>query len=219
MLETLRQNLKYYRTQKDLSQETLSVRCNYDKTYVGKIERGDTNPSVEAILRIANVLDVPSIKLLQREVSSEPATFQSQLDDPSTQVGNLFVDIFDNAPAISFLTGDSGEILQLNESAKKFLKADANDVIGETLSELSFWSQAGLDPSVLRDLCELGAIGKKATRRVSLRYKGQKLDLQVQVSHANSGKESENFVIFQFFLVEETLDRTLMGDHFDLLRG
>lgn len=219
MLKTLRENLKFYRKKHGLSQEELSSKCNYDKTYVGKIERGDTNPSFEAILRITNVLDIPTIKLLQHDVSSDPDRFNEQLEDPSDQVGDLFVDVFENIPSISVLTNNAGEILQLNQAAKKFFKAKANDIIGKTIQGLSFWSQVGTDPSVIEDLCELGAIGKKATRRIKLRYKGRELDIQVQVSFADREGDNDPFVIYQLFFVEDTSNRTLIGDHFELLRG
>lgn len=218
MLDAFRENLKYYREKEDYSQETLSRKCNYDKTYVGKIERGDTNPSVEAILRIANVLEVPTSVLLRDEVSSTPDAFRDQLEHPSGQINQLFADVFENTPSICFLTNEEGKILRLNEAARKFLKTDANDVVGEAIDEVPFWGLAGVDPSVLEELCDLGAMGKKATRRISLRYKGRDLELQVQVSFAEAGERAGRFVILQFFFVEKTLDRTLIGDHFDLLR-
>lgn len=217
MLDAFRENLKYYRKRENYSQESLSRKCHYDKTYVGKIERGDTNPSVEAILRIANVLEVPTTKLLQGKVSSSPDTFRDQLEDPSGKINKLFAEVFENIPAICLLTNEDGTVLQLNEAARKFLKADANDVVGVRISEIPFWGLAGVDPSVLEELCDLGAMGKKATRRITLRYKGRDLDLQVQVSFAEGGERSGRFVILQFFFVEENLNRTFIGDHFDLL--
>ncbi|MFB6347416.1 MAG: helix-turn-helix domain-containing protein [bacterium] len=219
MLETVRENLKYYRKKKNFSQETLSKKCNYDKTYVGKIERGDTNPSVEALLRIAEVLDIPSVKLFQSDVTSHPGDFQKQLRDPTDQVGGLFIDVFKSSPAICFLTNEEGEILQINESTKKFLKAEANVVIGQAIEELPLWSQSGLDPSIFVEMREMAVIGKQATRRVTLGYKGKTVDLQIQVSGAEINEGEEVFAIFQLFLVEETSDRTLIGDHFELLRA
>ena len=218
MIQTVRDNLKKLRERAGLSQENLSRKCNYDKTYVGKIERGDTNPSVEAVLRISEVLEVSATKLFEQGLSAQPDDFQQQLQDPSGQMGELFVDVFSNLPSIAFLTNDSGEIVQLNSAAKKLLKADANDVLGKTLSELSFWGQSGVDPSLFDELCELAAIKKKATRRINMRYKGKDIDLQIQVSYAEVGEASRTFAIFQLFFVEETSDRTLMGDHYELFR-
>lgn len=202
-----------------MSQEALSRQCHYDKTYVGKIERGDTNPSVEAILRIADVLDISVIKLFQGDVPTTPEDFKQELETPPDRVGKLFIDVFLTTPSISFLTNQDGDVLHLNRAAEKFLKSDANDVIGQSISQLSIWSQSSIDPSVLEDLRELGALGKTATRRVTMLYKGSERDLQIQVSAAEVPDGTEEFVIFQVFFVEETRDRTLMGDHFEQLRG
>ncbi len=218
MIQTVMENLKRYREREGISQEMLSRRCNYDKTYVGKIERGDTNPSIEALLRISNELGVTPTKFFEEETSERPDVFRQQFQDPAGTIGELFVDVFANLPSIAILTNDAGEILQLNGAAKKFLKADANDILGQKLGELSVWSQSELDPSLFDELCDLAAIKKKATRRTSLRYKGEEFDLQIQVSFAETGKESSSFVIFQLFLIEETMDRTLMGDHYELFR-
>lgn len=202
-----------------MSQEALSRQCHYDKTYVGKIERGDTNPSVEAILRIADVLDVSVIELFQGDVPTTPENFQQELETPPDRVGKLFIDVFLTTPSISFLTNQTGEVLHLNRAAEKFLKADANDIIGQPISQLSIWSQSGVDPAVLQDLHELGTLEKTATRRITMRYKGSERDLQIQVSFAGVPDGTEEFVIFQLFFVEETLNRTLIGDHFEQLRG
>jgi len=43
--DLFRENLRYYRQESDLTQEELSKACYYDRTYVGKIERGDKDPS------------------------------------------------------------------------------------------------------------------------------------------------------------------------------
>lgn len=218
MLKTLQENLKYFRELNDYTQEELSLECNYDKTYVGKIERGDTNPSVEAILRISDVLGVPSPKFFQEIVSGDPDKFDDQITDPTSQVGGLFVDVFENAPAIAFLTNPDGEILQLNRAAEKFLKAESNSLIGQSILELPYWGQLGIERSTLKDLVDLGTYGKKATQRISVRYKGEDHDLQVQVSFAEGDETTDKFLIVQFFLIEETVDRTVVGDHFDLLR-
>lgn len=219
MIKTFRENLKFYRNEKDLSQEALSRQCHYDKTYVGKIERGDTNPSVEAVLRIADALDVSVTKLFQADVPTTPEDFKQEMETPPDRVGKLFIDVFLTSPSICFLTNNDGEILHLNRTAEKFLKADANDMIGRSISELSVWSQADVDPSILRELLELGTMKKTATRRTTMRYKGSERDLQFQVSFAGVPDGTEEFVIFQVFFVEETHNRTVMGDHFDQMRS
>jgi len=50
-----------------LSQEELSFRANLHRTYIGMIERGEKNITIENIQKIANALDV-SIKTLFEEI-------------------------------------------------------------------------------------------------------------------------------------------------------
>lgn len=218
MIEVLRENIKSLRNEAGISQETLSRECHYDKTYVGKIERGDTTPSMEAILRIADVLGVKPTDLFQAELSDSAENFSDQMEDPSQKIGELFVDFFQNSPSILFLMSSDGEILQINKTANRILKADANQVTGRAIDDLPFWSQVGLSPDEVRDLTDLGAIGKNATRQVRMTYKGHEATLQIQVSGASIDQESAQFVVFQLFFLENTLNRTVMGDHFDLLK-
>jgi transcriptional regulator with XRE-family HTH domain len=51
----------------DLSQEGLADRANIHRTYIGGIERGERNPTLTMIVRLAEVLEVPPSKLLEVE--------------------------------------------------------------------------------------------------------------------------------------------------------
>lgn len=202
----------------DYTQEELSEQCNYDKTYLGKIERGDTNPSVEALLRVSNVLGVPVTKFFQDQVSAKPGTFDDQLQDPKNSIDRLLVDVLENTPGMTILTNVDGEILKFNGTAKKFLKSTHNNFVGESIQELPYWSQIGVKKETIEELIDLGSYGKKATRRISIRYKNQNFDLQAQVSFSLQEESDKQFLILQFVLIEETVDRTVAGDHFELLR-
>ena len=57
-------NLKAIRLQKGYAQEKLALEAGVDRTVVSKIERGVTNPSLEILLRLANLLDVKVSDLL-----------------------------------------------------------------------------------------------------------------------------------------------------------
>ena len=48
-----------------LSQETLADKCGLDRTYVGGIERGERNPSLQNIARIATALNVSLAELMK----------------------------------------------------------------------------------------------------------------------------------------------------------
>jgi transcriptional regulator with XRE-family HTH domain len=56
-LKTLRENEKY-------SQETLALKCNIDRTYIGRIERMERNPSLEILYKISKGFNITLSQLL-----------------------------------------------------------------------------------------------------------------------------------------------------------
>ncbi len=46
------------RRELDLSQEVLAERAELHRTYISEIERGEVNPSLEIVERLANALDI-----------------------------------------------------------------------------------------------------------------------------------------------------------------
>jgi len=58
-------NLKEQRLAKGLSQEDLADLCGLHRTYVGSVERGERNISIDNMERLAQSLDVPLEKLIQ----------------------------------------------------------------------------------------------------------------------------------------------------------
>jgi transcriptional regulator with XRE-family HTH domain len=57
-------NLKEQRLAKGLSQEDLADLCGLHRTYVGSVERGERNISIDNMERLALSLDVPLEKLV-----------------------------------------------------------------------------------------------------------------------------------------------------------
>ena len=43
------QLVRKYRKEKNMSQEQLALLCNIDRSYLGRIERGEVNPTLEKI--------------------------------------------------------------------------------------------------------------------------------------------------------------------------
>ena len=64
-------NLRRFRVKRDLSQEALAVDAGVDRSYVGRIERGVENPTVETLDRLARALDISAAELLLVPKSNE----------------------------------------------------------------------------------------------------------------------------------------------------
>lgn len=58
-------NVRRFRKERDLSQEALADEVGLAVTYVGQIERGIRNPTLEIVERLARVLKVKPLDLLQ----------------------------------------------------------------------------------------------------------------------------------------------------------
>lgn len=64
-LEALGDKVRSLRTKLDLSQEALAERCDFDRTYISLIERGQRNPSFTNLIRLARGLDVSVSDLIK----------------------------------------------------------------------------------------------------------------------------------------------------------
>ncbi len=58
-------NLRKYRKERGLSQEALADEVELAVTYVGQIERGQRNPTLDIVERFAKALRVKPLDLLQ----------------------------------------------------------------------------------------------------------------------------------------------------------
>ena len=63
--EAISSNIKKYRKAKGISQEKLALISGIDRSYMSEIERCVANPTIEAILRISNALEVAPEDLLK----------------------------------------------------------------------------------------------------------------------------------------------------------
>ena len=56
--------VRQFREQSDLSQEDLADLAGIHRTYIGGIERGERNPTLQTIHKLAAALDIPPMELL-----------------------------------------------------------------------------------------------------------------------------------------------------------
>ena len=65
MAKTVGQRIRNYRTKLGLSQEKLAELSGCHPTYIGQLERGEKNATIESIERISTSLNVPLSKLFE----------------------------------------------------------------------------------------------------------------------------------------------------------
>jgi transcriptional regulator with XRE-family HTH domain len=59
-------NLRAYRKARGLSQEAFADVLGVHRTYMGSVERGERNLTLQTVERLAGLLDVEPLALLQR---------------------------------------------------------------------------------------------------------------------------------------------------------
>lgn len=57
-------NLRRLRTRQGLSQEAFAVEIGFHRTYVGGVERGERNLTLQSVERLADILGVEPLELL-----------------------------------------------------------------------------------------------------------------------------------------------------------
>lgn len=65
ILKKFGQAVRRERRKKRLSQEEFAVIADLDRSYMGAIERGEQNPSLWTIARLANALDIAISDLME----------------------------------------------------------------------------------------------------------------------------------------------------------
>lgn len=73
IMKTVGQRIRNYRTNQHLSQEQLAELSGCHPTYIGQVERGERNATIESIEKIACALDVPLSTLFEKLGGKEAA--------------------------------------------------------------------------------------------------------------------------------------------------
>ncbi len=63
--EKIANNIKKYRTAKNLKREELSLLLNFDNSYISKLERKSINITIDKLEKIADFLGIEVIDLLK----------------------------------------------------------------------------------------------------------------------------------------------------------
>jgi len=65
-LVALGQVIREIRLEREMSQESLSLIAEIDRSYLGRVERGDNNVAILALIKIAEALSVSVEELMQK---------------------------------------------------------------------------------------------------------------------------------------------------------
>ena len=65
LIDVFARNVRMLRQRADLSQEELAERAGLHRTYVGSIERGERNVSLQNIERLAKALKISASRLME----------------------------------------------------------------------------------------------------------------------------------------------------------
>lgn len=63
-MENFGERMQSVRKAKGITQEDLATKLSMHRTYIGLIERGERNPTIRTLYKIAKALDVSSSELL-----------------------------------------------------------------------------------------------------------------------------------------------------------
>ena len=82
--EEIGNRIRYYRKEKDLSQEELALQSDLHSSYIGQLERGVKTPSVSTIYKITKGLDITMSELLSNiEILDTNSGIVSATDEDS----------------------------------------------------------------------------------------------------------------------------------------
>lgn len=63
--------VKFFRNKLQLSQDELAERANLHRTYVGAVERGERNISLNNIFKLANALEIETKELFEENINDK----------------------------------------------------------------------------------------------------------------------------------------------------
>ncbi|MGP8217271.1 MAG: helix-turn-helix domain-containing protein [Bacteroidia bacterium] len=58
-------NIRKFRIKKGLTQLDLAALCGFDETAIGRLENGNTNPTIKTLLKLAKALDITLTMLVK----------------------------------------------------------------------------------------------------------------------------------------------------------
>ena len=64
-IKQIGENIRKYRLKKGLTQLDLAAACGFEGSSIGRLENGNTNPTIKTLLKIAKALDIKLTDLVK----------------------------------------------------------------------------------------------------------------------------------------------------------
>ncbi len=97
------ENLKRLRTERNFSLGQLSELCAVSKVMLAQIEKGETNPTINTLWKIANGLKVPYTKILEQQEHEASIVTKAETDSFASDDGHYRIFCYyPNTPARNF---------------------------------------------------------------------------------------------------------------------
>lgn len=140
-LKTLLRNIQSLREQRGWSQEELSERCQYSRTYLGKIERGEVNPSFETLRRLSEVFEASLAELVSDGT-------------PDIDETELYHEIFEHTSIPAVILNTTGHIQDFNRAFERLFERTDDQILERPIWELSQWLDNEVAEEKIRNLLD-----------------------------------------------------------------
>lgn len=142
ILEVLSRNLKRIREEKNLTQEELSEKCHYDRTYIGKIERGQKYPSLDVISRLSSVLEVPFADLFMGPEDLPQVKYTSARKDKFELDEEAYQRLFSSQYHFLVLFDGEGRVVRVNRDVLELIGKERKEVEGTRFFKWELWNSS-----------------------------------------------------------------------------
>jgi len=195
-----RENLKAIRINFGYTQADLSLRANYDSTYVGKLERGKSVPSIETVRRLGDALDIDPLMLLSPKLAHLNLLTSTPSDELRDLPFNpLDIEIIDSLPYPMGIVTVQGSPVYINDTFVESTGITRDDIEEQHFSELPFWLFGdGMAEEIEEAISTFENRGDEVVFQVTVDGSEEPLNLCFYPSPKNRKPDDRGMWIFEF---------------------
>lgn len=145
--ELFRENLRKLREAKGYSQRELSELCDYTRSYVGQLERGEKDPSFESLIRLSEALDLSILDFFRNDKEGLEVELTEALEEMTNFSNNnirsltTFPELMNWEHRMVSLLNPHGRILDFNRTVYEFVKETKDQILGLPIWDLSMFCE------------------------------------------------------------------------------